>query len=250
MSSATLESPSRRRRSHKAKPATPLTLQRKVSLALAILCAISLLVVGARFFLAGLGSFQAQAFISAWSKTSEEPHPRAWQIAHDAAQRAVKLSPVANGSYQDTLGQIYSWQHFRQPYGAKSAQASRRNALKAYRAAVAARPTWPDTWARLAHTKLYLQEFDEEFSHALANAFTLGPWRIQINRELAEIGFNAWPNLTATQRLATLESARRSVKDGPKEANNIRRIAQASGHLGLLCVSLSRTSAKQHPICH
>lgn len=249
MSTLSVQSRTSRRRSRVASQPASHTRGPKIGALLVILVAVIVLVVGARFFLAGLASFQAEAFITSWSKAEREPDARAWQIAQAAAQRAVKLSPVANGDYLDRLGRIYSWQYFRQPYGAPVAQRSRREALQAYRAAVAARPAWPYTWARLAHSKLYLQQFDDEFDQAFARAFALGPWRIQVNRELAEIGFQAWPHLSADQRLATLESARRSLADGPKEAQNIRRIAQATGHLGLLCNSLTSELRSKHPIC-
>lgn len=249
MSEASVQSRSRHRRAGLASPLPGNARRQKLAAGLTLLGAVLLLVVGARFLLAGLASFQAEAFISAWSKTASEPSPRAWQIAHQAAQRAISLSPVANGDYLDRLGRVYSWQHFRQPYAAPAAQSSRRAALQAYRAAVAARPAWPFTWARLAHSKLYLQEFDSEFSHALARAFALGPWRIQVNRELAEIGFQAWPHLTLAQRQATLESARRSIADGPKEAQNMRRVAQASGHLGTLCNGLKDKLPSTPPLC-
>ncbi|MFV3384129.1 hypothetical protein ACNFCJ_01490 [Pseudomonas sp. NY15364] len=100
------------------------------------------------------------------------------------------------------------------------------------------RPTWPYTWERLAHAKLYLQTFDETFDQALEQAFQLGPWRIGVNRELATIGFSAWPHLSAEQREATLESARRSVADGPRETRCMLEIAQHTGRLQDLCNGL------------
>jgi hypothetical protein len=248
MSLASMLSRTQRRHRHARQPSVSTRLAQLGAL-LVILCAVLLLVIGARFVLAGLASFQAEAFISAWSKTTSEPSPRAWQIAQQAAQRAVSLSPVANGDYLDRLGRVYSWQYFRQPYAAPAAQSSRRAALHAYRAAVAARPMWPYSWARLAHSKVYLQEFDAEFDQAFARAFALGPWRIAINRELAEIGFQAWPHLTLAQRQATLESARRSVADGPSEAHNMRRIAEASGHLATLCKALTGQPQSGQQIC-
>ena len=201
--------------------------------------ALVLLIAGARMGLAGIASYRAEAFIGSWEKAGSEPGARAWQVAHSAAQRANRLYPVANGEYLDRLGRVYSWQQFNKPYTAPAAQDSWRAALDAYSAATAARPTWPYTWERMAHTKLYLQEFDEPFDRALAQAFQRGPWRIGVNRELADIGFNAWPQLTPEQRQAALESARRSVANGHSEAKRILKIAEATGRLNELCNSLN-----------
>ncbi len=205
---------------------------------LALLLALLLLISGARLLLAGIADYQAEAFLGAWSKARVEPDARAWAVAESAAQRAVSLSPAADGDRFDRLGRVYSWQHFRQPYGAAHAADSRRLALAAYRASVQARPTWPYTWARLAHSKLYLLEFDAEFSHALAQAFAMGPTRIAVNRELADIGLSAWPQLSAEQRQATLESVRRSVAYNVPEAQNMLSIAKHNGRVEEFCGAL------------
>ncbi|MFC5694235.1 hypothetical protein ACFPU0_01530 [Pseudomonas sp. GCM10022186] len=207
--------------------------------ALLLVLSFGLLVAGARMLLAGIASYQAEAFIGSWDKRGNEPGAAAWDVAHNAAQRAIELYPVADGDRLDRLGRIYSWKQFRQPYADSVAQHSRRAALDAYRAATGARPTWPYTWARLAHSKLYLQEFDDEFDRAMVQAFQLGPWRIGVNRELAEIGLNAWPHLSPAQRRATLESARRSLAFGNAEALHLLEVAQRAGRIQVLCDGLS-----------
>ncbi|NBA96533.1 hypothetical protein [Pseudomonas sp. R5(2019)] len=231
---------SRRKQHSPAGEQSVSAITQKVSAVLVLPLALVLLFAGACMIVAGIASYQAEAFISDWEKAGNEPEARAWQIAHDAAQRATSLYPVANGDYLDRLGRIHSWQQFRQPYAAPTAASSRHAALDAYRAAVAARPSWPYTWAHLAHSKLYLQEFDDEFAHALSQAFQLGPWRIGVNRELAEIGFSAWPHLSESQRQTTLESARRSIAYGHAEAQRLLKIAQHTDKLPQLCGSLSR----------
>lgn len=236
----THDRPSRRQR----QPAHPQTqsvtaLTQRLPALLVLLLALGLLVAGGRMSVAGIANYQAGAFIAAWEKAGSEPSARAWQVAHNAAQRANSLYPVANGDYLDQLGRVYSWQQFRQPYATPAANSSRQAALAAYRAAVAVRATWPYSWERLAHAKLYLQQFDDEFDQAFNQAFQRGPWRIGVNRELAEIGFSAWAHLTPNQRLTTLESARRSVANGPAETQRLLRIAEITGRVGELCNSLS-----------
>lgn len=199
--------------------------------------------------LAGLASYQAQAFIDSWAKHAQEPSTRAWEVAEDAAQRAIALYPTASGEYADRLGLVYSWQQFHQPYGAPEAEISRRAALAAYQGSIAARPTWPDTWARLAHAKLYLLEFDNELNQAMSNAAELGPWRVGINRELAEIGFTAWPQLNHAQRQATLEAARRTVAYSGNEAKRVYQFAELTGMTQVLCDSLDSTLTAKHKLC-
>lgn len=214
-----------------------------------LLTALTLIVLGGRMAMAGIASYQAQAFLDSWVTPAEEPSSRAWAVAHEAAQRAVTLYPVENGEYLDRFGLVHSWQQFRQPYGLASAQASRSAALDAYRAAVAARPTWPDSWVRLAHAKLYLLQFDSEFDQALSRAAQLGPWRVGINRELTEIGLAAWPQLDAAQQAAVIESARRTVAYSPTEAKRIHQLAQHTGMIEVLCESLEAELKVNRQIC-
>ncbi len=214
-----------------------------------LLTALTLAVLGGRMAMAGIASYQAQAFLDSWVTPAEEPSSRAWSVAHEAAQRAVALYPVENGEYLDRLGLVHSWQQFRQPYGLASAQASRSAALDAYRAAVAARPTWPDSWTRLAHAKLYLLQFDDEFDQALQQAAALGPWRVGINRELTEIGLTAWPQLDAAQQAAIIESARRAVAYNPTEARRTYQLAEHTGMTDLLCTRLDASLKSQRGLC-
>jgi hypothetical protein len=229
------------------KNATSVTS--KVPTLLVLASAVGLLAIGGRMTLAGLAHFQTQAFLDSWVAPATEPAPRAWAVAEQAAQRAVAWYPVANGLYYDRLGLVYSWQQFQQPYGAAAAQNSRKAALAAYRAAVEARPTWPDSWTRLAHAKLYLLQFDDEFDQALQQAAALGPWRVGINRELTEIGLTAWPQLDALQQAAIIESARRAVAYGPTEARRTYQLAEHTGMTDLLCSRLDASLKSQRGLC-
>lgn len=241
--------PSRRRSRTRSESENVKPITQRLTLLLVIVVGLSLLFTGSRLLLAGIASYQTQAFLDDWAGKAEEPGPRAWQIAHDAAQRAVDLYPGSNGEYLERLGRVLQWQQFRQPFGAAEAEQSRRAALQAFRAASQARPSWPYNWAALAYAKLYLLEFDEEFAYALQQAQAFGPTRIEVNRSLAEIGLIAWPQLDDRQRRATLEAARRTVAFSGREAQNLLAIASQTGMTGELCDSLDRTLQETRKIC-
>lgn len=241
--------PSRRRSRSTCDSPTLSPVTQRLAILLVIVLSLPLLFIGSRLLLAGIAGYQADAFLSDWESKGVEPNERAWQIARDAAQRAIDLYPVANGAYQHRLGLIQQWQQFRQPFGVAKAEASRRAALEAFRAATQARPTWPDHWAALAYAKLYLLEFDAEFRAALTQARELGPWRMGINRRVAEIGFIAWPQLDATERASILESARRTVAYSTQEAKSLLAIAEQTGMTGELCASLSNEIKTTRKLC-
>ncbi len=239
--------PNRRRWRSESQSVKPVTQRLTILLTLAL--SLPLLYGGGCLLLAAIASYQTQAFLDDWRAKGNEPSPQAWQIAHDAAQRAVSLYPGSNGESLERLGRVLQWQQFRQPFGAAEAEPSRRAALEAFRAASQARPTWPYNWAALAYAKLYLLEFDGEFAHALQQAQALGPTRIEINRTLAEISFIAWPHLNEEQRQAALKSARHTVKYGAKEAQNLLAIAGQTGMTRQLCDSLDAELKDTSKIC-
>lgn len=249
MTSITAHSNSRRRNRSRGNSQTSSRITERLGLLLAVAICLPLLYTGASLLFAGIASHQASAFLSDWERKGEEPGERAWQIAHDAALRAIDLYPVANGAYQHRLGLIEQWKQFRQPFGEPKAQASRRAALQAFRAATEAQPTWPEHWSALAYTKLYLLEFDGEFHAALRRAHVLGPWRIDINRRLAEIGFIAWPQLDASERATLLESARRTVAYSAQEAQSLMLIAKRTGMIDELCLSLGHDLKSSNKLC-
>lgn len=249
MTSTTAALPSRRRlrARNRSQSANPHKF-RLAALLAAALC-LPLLYSGGSLLLAAIAGYQTQAFLDDWTAKGEEPNPRAWQVAHDAAQRAVALYPGNNGEYLQRLGHVQQWKQFRQPFGAAEAEASRRAALEAFRAASQVRPTWPSNWAALANAKLYLLEFDDEFAHALQQAWTFGPYRLEINRSLAEIGLIAWPSLNAQQRLATLDAATKTANFSTTEAQKLLSVAEHSGMTNELCSHLDETIKKKHKIC-
>lgn len=204
--------------------------------------AVLLLIGGTRLLLAGIASYQAETFLQDWEKKGQAPGARAWQIAHDAAQRAIALYPGANGDYQQRLGQIIQWQPGQ-------SAAARQAALEAFRAATQSRPYWPEHWLGLAWAKLDLQQFDDEFHRALAEAQQLGPWRIAINRDLAGIGLIAWAQLSTDEQATVLEAARRTARFSTPEATALLRQAEQTGRTSLLCQSLDEALKKQRKIC-
>lgn len=226
---------------------------------LPLLAGALVLAAGAALVVAGLAAYQAEAFLRDWQARAAEPSPVAWQVAADAARRAVRWYPGTSGDALDRLGRVYSARHFLHPLGPRQAQAaaadgaaveaSRRAAVAAYRAAIAARPDAPAPHAHLAHAKLYLLELDAEFARALADADRLGAFQAEVNQELAAIGFIAWPSLDAGQRRLVLAHAGRALAAGGMPARQVLELAQDAGMQAMLCASLAATHPARARAC-
>ena len=213
-------------------PASPL--QRLVLVAVAALV-LAMLALALRMLDAALAASRSEQYLQHWQRQAREPAAQAWQAAFSAAQRAVERYPVASGRYLDRLGQVQAWRHMQQPVGALLAAESRRAALEAYQRALAVRPTWPNTWARVAHTYYALGDTSAAFVQAQEQANRLGPYRPAVQGELASIGLRNWPQLSATQRVTTLESAHRVLNGRTDAARDLLDLAQTLGLQDVLC---------------
>lgn len=221
-----------------------------------------LVLAGIRMAGAGVAAYRAEAFMTHWAMQGREPAAQAWAEAADAAQRAQAWYPAANGEYQDRLGRVHSWRFYKQPFGPAATlallvatpdvhaiNASRRQALSAYREASRLRPFRPDGWARLAHAKLYLLELDAEFEHAYASAARLGPFSGGVQQEVAQIGLQSWYQLSASQQEIALTSAVAVLQSGNGAAQDVARQAAAMGVRDALCERARARAGSVPPLC-
>ncbi|PTQ70651.1 hypothetical protein [Pseudomonas sp. GV071] len=249
MNDLAVEQPRSRERRSNRQPPKPQSTTQRVLTVVCLAGAVALLLPAGEMALAGLASYRAELAVQRWHKTNVAPTEQKWQAALNAAQQAERFSPVASGTYLDQLGQVYAWQAFDQPVGADSARPSRLLAAQAFRQAAAARPTWPNTWAHLAHSKYALGEFDAEFAHALNQANHWGPYRPDVQLELASIGLRAWPMLNHQQRVNAVTSARQAMDSTNEAAKSLFALAQTNGLDQTLCMSATDESAWTRNYC-
>lgn len=234
----------------RARPAVkPASAQQRVLAGISLLLAALLLVIAAKMLLAGLSSYRVELALQRWSHNAEAPADSHWQSVLRSAQRANDSYPVAKGTYLDQLGQVHAWHDQALPVGDSTARASRLEALSALRLAVSARPTWPDTWVRLAYSKYTLGEFDNEFAQALEQANHWGPHRPDVQFELANIALRTWPSLTHAQRLTAFGSFRRVMDGSNKAATTLFALAQSRGLETLLCTSTAYGNDRTRTLC-
>lgn len=205
--------------------------------------------LGAALLLADLSSWQASRFLEDWGKRQGIPSQRAWEVAEAAATRAITSSPAPMASYYEQLGRIHEWRHINRLYGDEEAAQSRQDALEAYRKAIELRPMWPYTWVRLAHVKLRLLSFDDEFDEALRQAVTLGPWRYSVSERIAEIGLIAWAELDASQRELVLDAAERALIQNRRAGARVMEIAKRFHRMNEICAALDREVAEARKVC-
>ncbi|MEN0104798.1 MAG: hypothetical protein AAGC84_00055 [Pseudomonas sp.] len=239
MTDATLipaqEQPPRTERRGNRQPPKPQSRVFRVLTGVCLVGAVGALVPATQMVFAGLASYRTELALQGFAGKGQVPSEAKWQRALSAAKQANALYPVASGTYLEQLGQVYSWQAFDQPAGAASARPSRLLAADAYRRSAQARPTWAGTWAHLAQSKYALGEVDGEFAQAMEQANEWGPYRPDVQLQLASTGLRAWPELDQQQRAQVVTSARHAMDGTQQAANTLFTLAQANGLEQALC---------------
>lgn len=220
------------------------TLAFIVALPASIVC----LMLSVPMLYAGVASEHAELALRYWQHSDQPPSEGYWNMSLLRAESAVERAPIANGEYLDRLGRILLWGPLVAPEGS-AVETQKQDALLAFRKSVEVRPAWPWSWFRLAYAKQGLQQMDDEFDLALRRTSELGAGRVELDSDLAALGFSAWSDLTTRQRAITLQAASRSAAVSKKEALQMYNLASASGLAIPLCWSLGSAIKAKQQIC-
>lgn len=239
----------RRRRKSSSKNTAPLPTGYKVLLLFLLMLSLVLMYLSARLLMAGVNGVQVQMFLDDWMRRDAAPTDRAWQVAHQAAESAVRWSPAADGDAYGQLGRVNEWYRFGERFGSEEAKAARLAALEAYRAETRVRPLWPYGWTQLALVKLRLLDFDQEFHQALINARQHGGGRPRVHAQIAEISFMAWPYLSETEKQAAWESAEMTLRYLPRYTKSLVTLIESRGLTYPFCISVDHELLRQRNLC-
>lgn len=225
---------------------SPLT--QKLAFIVALPASVICLVLSVPMLFAGVASQHAELALNYWQRSDQPPSEGYWNMSLQRAESAVQRAPIANGEYLDRLGRVLLWGPLIAPESSE-VEAQKQASLHAFRASVEARPAWPWSWLRLAYAKQGLQQMDDEFDLAMRRTSELGAGRVELDSDLAALGFSAWNELTTSQRAITLEAASRSAAFSQREALDMYNLASASGLVTPLCWSLGSAIKAKQQIC-
>jgi hypothetical protein len=107
-----------------------------------------------------------------------------------------------------------------------------RGAYLYFRLALVERPTTGLNWARLALTKLYLGEQDEELFAALRRSVALGPRNPGVPELVLHIGMAIWPKIDADLRREVIRALGVSAS---RDARAAFAIGKSYGRFDLMC---------------
>jgi tetratricopeptide (TPR) repeat protein len=210
--------------------------------------------------IAGLNSFQANAYLELWNQqlfknNAYHSTNSDYETALHASQRAIELTPY-NADYQILAANIQMWQFLNN----KTLSPTQRDSLKQeilnyYRSALKQRPSWPYTYADFAATKVRFGEVDAEMQHALQTANKWGAREVEILHITLEIGLPLWNQLNTETRLVTANAVEQSLTWQLGDRLNNRELIFALSLIGAyerqadICPLLTPASKKTANMC-
>lgn len=214
-----------------------------------LLFGVAGLYLGGRMLMSGIAGLQADLFLDDWQERGALPSDRAAEVALEAAQSASDWYPGVHAELSGREARVLAWRSFQRPVGDPEVETERRAALSAWRASVAARPTWPHGWVGLAQIKWELGETDTEFLEALRNALAHGVVRWEIDRDVARIGLLAWDELPMADQSRVLEAASRTASRNRREATALAPYLDHAGLTPALCIYQRALQRESHRLC-
>jgi len=210
--------------------------RRAASIALMVLLA-ALAVHAARLGIADAYERTARLEIERWGNRPANPQNVA--RATDWVTQSLRYAP-RNPSALEALGGL----QLRQMHAATDPQlavALARGAYVNFRLALVERPTAALNWARLALTKLYLAEQDEELLSALRRSVALGPRDPGVPELVLHLGMALWPQMDSELRREVIRALGLSAS---RDAETAFAIGKSYGRFDLMCdINALRTLA-------
>jgi hypothetical protein len=150
--------------------------------------------------------------------------------ATDWVTQSLRYAPRHPSALEDLAGL-----QLRQMHAATDPQLAvglARGAYLNFRLALAERPTAALNWARLALTKLYLAEHDEELFSALRRSIELGPRDPGVPELVLHLGMALWPQIDPDLRREVIRALGLSAS---RDASAAFAIGKSYGRFDLMC---------------
>jgi hypothetical protein len=166
----------------------------------------------------------AQAHLEYWrSHNEQEPSRREIAQLQRMLQQAIILD-VENPEHHDRLSQLFLWKMIIGRHSPKQSLRIVDAGLNEARFAVAKRPGWPLSWARLLVWKANFDSLDTEFQIALERVTHLGPWEIGLHNLILKSTLPVWNKLQPENRKQVLQTAVRGLMQTPDQTISILRL--------------------------
>jgi hypothetical protein len=174
-----------------------------------------------------------------WKDEPEALLKDRWTRSREFVEQALNWDPEDPQLLQ-TAGLLYWWGAWANRDGPEYYESLTSRSLELHRRAIRMRPASPGAWMDLAAVKNWHGEWDDEFQYAYAMAWKNGGWSRSIIFSAAEIGFDAWKELTPENRERFYQALARAELRG---RGRLQLAAREAGKVFVLCLALHESRA-------
>ena len=178
------------------------------------------------------GSLRARWLVSQWREGVGPVYsPNLWRQTRDELQLALQVTP-GNAQLLEDLGYLNATRAVGLGTPAVGSveyllqQKLLADAIKHYRTATQARPTFAYSWAYLALAKHLKGEMDDELWHAFDQAVRYGHNEAGVQPAIAQVAFGHWSEM-GSARKNQVKTMLASARPVPRQA--LLKIADAAG---------------------
>ncbi len=169
-----------------------------------------------------------------WMDDAGSVEQDSWSRIQDFTDSALQWDPHDPQLLQ-TAGAVYWWGAWKRRGDPSRSERLVNQGLEFYRRSIRERPAWPEAWLYLAYAKHWHGEWDDEFQYAYEMAWQNGSWRQQVIFKAAELGLDAWRQLTPENRARFYSALDRAAL---RDRGRLWRMAREKGGTFILCLAL------------
>lgn len=187
-----------------------------------VLFLVFVFISATRFGVAELLSISARSEMDSWRKKSLSPSASDVESVSARIQWAIRLADV-NPSHHEDAARLSLIRASLPDLSPSEKSLFLKQGVAEIQTSLHLRPISAYSWVIFLSLKRELNEYDDEFRHALHRAVELGPWEPELLVALADIGLSAWDKMPAEEQAMIQQVFVRGMRRNEKQLNQVSR---------------------------
>ena len=192
-----------------------------------------------------LNEYRLEITVDKWNQASETIPLSEWVATENVALELLR-EHENNTSVVNTLGRLYYYRSSHLSASNRERLFYGNKALAYYRTVTRLRPAWAYGWMNLDIAKMYLNQVDQEFRHALFRVLHLDPWSRTTLPTTIKLSLLAWPHLSKEEQKEMVNYFSIAQK---QRSDDVLAALSDSNLKALYCI-LVRHHGSVAPFCH
>ncbi|MDD4910687.1 MAG: hypothetical protein PHP57_00185 [Sideroxydans sp.] len=187
-----------------------------------VLFLVFVFISATRFGVAELLSISARSEMDSWGKKGLAPTTADVESVGDRIQWAIRFADV-NPSHHEDAARLSLMRALLPNVSPAEKSLFLKQGVAEIQTSLHLRPISAYSWVIFLSLKRELNEYDDEFRHALHRAVELGPWESELIVALADIGLSAWDKMPAAEQAIIQQVFVRGMRRNQNQLNQVSR---------------------------